>query len=230
MRIGILQTGHLPEPMQSALGDYPEVYGRLLADFQFELPVWDVSEGVFPESPLDADGWLITGSRFGAYENHAWIPPLEALIREIVAAGRPLVGICFGHQIIAQSLGGKVEKFGGGWKAGRTKYAFEDGESLALNAWHQDQVITPPPGARTIATADGCAYAGFVIGPNVMTFQAHPEFGVDEIEALLEHRGSVIPSDIRAGAEAGLSRPLDNAKIAQRIADFFRAGEVSHVA
>ena len=68
---------------------------------------------MFPEGIHDADGWLITGSRHGAYEDHPWIPPLEEFIRDAYAAQVPLVGICFGHQIIAQAMGGKVEKYQG---------------------------------------------------------------------------------------------------------------------
>lgn len=230
MLIGILQTGHAPDPIRPTLGDYPDFFVRLLSPHGFETKTWDVTAMEFPESPRAADGWLITGSRHGAYDALPWIPVLEDFIRDVIADQRPLVGICFGHQLVAQALGGTVEKHQGGWSVGRTLYSFEGGEALALNAWHQDQVTEPPTGARTIATGPDCAHAAFAIGDHVLTYQAHPEFGADMVEGLLEHRGSALPEPLKAKARATLSEPTDNAEIARRIAAFFRAAEVSDVA
>ena len=106
----------------------------------------------------DADGWLISGSKHGAYEDHAFIPPLEDLIREIADQGLPLVGVCFGHQIIAQALGGKVEKFDAGWAVGRQTYEI-DGDEYQLNAWHQDQVTRLPESATRVGTSAFCENA-----------------------------------------------------------------------
>ena len=97
----------------------------------------------FPADARDADGWLISGSRHGAYEDLPFIAPLETFIREVFSAKIPLIGICFGHQIIAQALGGTVEKFAGGWSVGATEYQL-DGEQVMLNAWHHDQVTSLP--------------------------------------------------------------------------------------
>ena len=80
----------------------------------------------FPTSVSSCDGWIVTGSAFGAYEDHAFIPPLEDFIRANYKADVPMAGICFGHQIMAQALGGKVEKFSGGWGVGYTNYEMPD--------------------------------------------------------------------------------------------------------
>src|SRR5690606_24036163 len=120
--IGILQTGHAAEPIRAEQGDYDEMFRRLLGGHGFTFSTWNVVDGEFPEGPEAAEGWLITGSRHGAYEEHDWLPPLEDLIRAIREAKRPLVGICFGHQIVAQALGGRVEKFDGGWSVGPQHY------------------------------------------------------------------------------------------------------------
>ena len=147
MKIGILQTGHSPPELIGENGNYGSLFVNLLDGQGFDFEIFDVLNMSFPSGPEVCDGWLITGSRHGAYEDLPFIAPLEDLIRAIIAADKPLVGICFGHQIIAQALGGTVEKFDGGWAVGRQTYAWM-GEDVALNAWHQDQVTTLPEGAE----------------------------------------------------------------------------------
>ena len=141
MKIGILATGHAPDSLKTDLGDYPAMFTTLLNGHGFTFETWDIENQQFPQSVSQADGWLITGSRHGVYEDLPFIKPLKALILRIVAAKKPLVGICFGHQIIAQTMGGHVEKFSGGWSIGLTDYQFE-GQKVRINAWHQDQVVT----------------------------------------------------------------------------------------
>ncbi len=223
MRIGILQTGHAPDEVRGTLGDYADMFKRLLDGQDFEFQTFDVVDGVFPKGPGEADGWLITGSRHAAYEDHDWIAPLEALIRDIAASGRPLIGVCFGHQIVAQALGGRVEKFRGGWSVGRQVYDFGDDE-LALNAWHQDQVVELPEGAQVIAESDFCPYAALVIGDNILTVQPHPEFDAKMMAALIEHRGEAVPDELLEAAKAGLTKTTANDQMAERMAAFFRKG------
>jgi len=223
MRIGLLQPGHAPDEVRGQLGDYADMFERLLTGHDFRFERWDVVDGVFPDGPGAADAWLITGSRHGVYEDHPWLPRLEELVREIVDSGKPLVGVCFGHQVIAQALGGKVEKFRGGWAVGRQVYDFGD-EQLALNAWHQDQVVELPPDAQVIASNDFCENAALVIGDNVLTIQPHPEFGAAMIEGLLAHRAGSVPDALKDAARAGLRTETANAELGQRMADFLRKG------
>jgi GMP synthase-like glutamine amidotransferase len=227
MKIGILQTGLAPDELKGTFGDYPSFFERLLANKGFTFQSWSVVENEFPNGPEDADGWLITGSKHGAYEDHPWIPPLEQLIRDIMAAERPLVGVCFGHQIIAKAMGGDVRKYDGGWIVGQRAYDF-NGQKMMMNAWHQDQVITPPDGAEVVATSPGCANAALLYPGKAFTVQPHPEYGDDFIQGLIETRGKgVIPEDLMQAASSKMGQPLDNAKMADQFAKFFREGHMS---
>lgn len=221
MLIGILQTGYAPDALRTA-GDYPDMFARLLEGHGFRFRTWRVVDMEFPESVSDCDGWLITGSRHGVYEDLPFIKPLEQFIRAAFAAKVPVAGICFGHQIMAQALGGTVEKYAGGWSTGPTDYDF-GGETLRMNAWHQDQITTPPPGASVIATSPFCAFAGLAYDDRGFSVQAHPEFADEFVEGLIDTRGrGVVPDPVLDAARAKLGQPLDSALIAAQIADFFK--------
>lgn len=224
MKIGILQTGHAPDEVLGPIGDYDAMFARLLGGHGFEFQTFNVVDMEFPDGPEACDGWLVTGSKHGAYEDHAFIPPLEALIRDIHAADRPMVGICFGHQIIAQAMGGKVVKWDGGWVVGRQEYDFQ-GRKLAINAWHQDQVGEVPEGAEVIASSDTCENAALVYGNRIWTIQPHPEFGADMVEALATYRApGVVPDAQIASARAALPEPIHQNAMAADMAAFLKRG------
>ncbi len=226
MLIGILQTGLAPDTLAPEMGDYPDMFARLLGGHGFTFRTWRVVEGEFPAAVTEADGWLITGSRHGVYEDHPWIPPLEAFIRDAFARRVPLVGICFGHQIVAQAMGGKVARYEGGWAVGATDYDF-GGETLTLNAWHRDQVIEAPKGARVIATNDHCANAALLYDDRALTVQAHPEFRPEFVDGLMQTRGKgLVPDALMAAATARLADPLQDKTMAVRIAAFFKEPRV----
>ncbi|WP_322892926.1 MULTISPECIES: type 1 glutamine amidotransferase [unclassified Yoonia] len=222
MKIGILQTGHAPDELRPTTGDFADLFQRLLSGNGFDFIVYNVVDMEFPQAVSDCDGWLITGSKHGAYEDHPFIPPLEALIRDIYAADIPLVGVCFGHQITAQALGGKVEKFAGGWAVGRQEYDI-NGTAYALNAWHQDQVVTRPDDATVVGSNNFCTNAALVYGNRIFTVQPHPEFDTPVIDGLLKYRGpGNVPDAQLEQVRDDLDKPVDSPRLAAQIARFFK--------
>ncbi len=222
MKIGILQAGHAAPAVRDAVGDYTAMYARMLDGHDFTYETWSVVDMEFPRSADQADGWLISGSKHGAYEDHKFIPPLEELIREIAASGRPLVGVCFGHQIIAQALGGTVEKFDGGWAIGRHEYDV-GGKTYHLNAWHQDQITELPHGAETVGSNDFCTNAMIHYKGKALTIQPHPEFNATAIDALLETRAKgLIPEELQSAARAALPLSDDNKAMGATLAQFLK--------
>lgn len=231
MRIGILETGRPPEGLERH-GSYGSMFERLLGP-DFETVVYPVIDDVLPERVDEADGWLVTGSRFGVYDEAPWIRRLEAFLREVLAARVPVVGICFGHQILASALGAKVEKAAAGWGAGPHGYdilerpAWLEGaaERFTLNAMHQDQVLSLPPGARLVASSDFCPYAGLAYGDHAISFQAHPEFdNAYERDLVALRRGDLIPEAVADPALAAIddaAEAPDAANAARWIRHFF---------
>jgi len=175
----------------------------------------------------DYDLLILTGSRYGVYEDHDWIAPLEDLIREAYAKEIKMLGICFGHQIIAQALGGTVVKSKNGLGAGVMDYVLTDKnntiKTVSLCAWHQDQVITPPAEAVTLATSDFCPHAALRYKNKVLSFQPHPEFSKDFIQGLIDlRRGKTITEDFAQSSEATLKKDTHAHIIQSLIADYLR--------
>jgi len=216
--LGILVCGHSPDKVVETYGRYNTLFEKLLGADQFSYQPYFVVDNDFPASVEDADAWLITGSKHGAYDDLPWINPLETFIRQIYAKAMPLAGICFGHQIMAQALGGRVVKHDGGWIAGTEQYQVDIGsgmQSHVLNAWHQDQVVELPADARVIGSSNTCAYAALSYRNNTVSLQPHPEFENDYVKLLLTERGEVLPSDLLHRVEHNLEQNLTNKLISQ---------------
>jgi GMP synthase-like glutamine amidotransferase len=223
MRIGILQTGRVPAELEGRHGQYPVMFARLFDGHGFSFETFMVIDNQFPASVHDCDGWLITGSAHGAYDDLPWIPKLEEFIRQAYREEVPVAGICFGHQIMAQALGGKVEKYSGGWGVGTMRYRMVDGREYALNAMHQDQVVKRPPESEVICSSDFCENAGLAYKGKAISFQPHPEFDDHFMDELLTLRaGKSMSHEHAEQGRASLGQGTDSPLVAAEIARFFR--------
>ena len=204
IRIGILQTGAVPQHLGDRHGPYDGMMRRMLGD-RYAYRTYDVQAGELPLRPEDHAAYIITGSPAGVYDPLPWIEPLKAFIRN--AQGRAkLVGICFGHQIMAEALGGRVEKSLKGWGLGLHHYDVEtaapwmdDIGRVSIAASHQDQVVMAPEGATVLGRSAFTPYAilGYA-GGDAISFQFHPEFDRAFAEALVELKRSSFadPTDV----------------------------------
>ena len=216
MKIGILETGVLRDEMVGRFDPYPVMFERFIgrAGHEFEFEAFCVIGGVMPPSIHACDGWLITGSRHGVYDKLEWMAPLEDFIRELATARMPLVGVCFGHQIIAEALDGEVVKSEKGWGVGLHQYRIEESlswmetepQQVEIYAYHQDQVVKCPAAARVFLSSEFCPFAGLSYGDSIISVQAHPEFTAAFEKFLLETYGSsVLPAAVAARARATMN-------------------------
>ncbi|WP_449394633.1 type 1 glutamine amidotransferase [Devosia riboflavina] len=181
--------------------------------------------------PTRLEGIVITGSPAGVYEDHDWLPPLREFIRRAYEAKTPMLGICFGHQIMADALGGDVRKSEKGWGLGRHAYRvanrpdFMAGapETLSIACSHQDQVIVPPNEAEVILASDFTPNAGlFYKSGKALSFQPHPEFHDDYALALVELRRGRAPEEVVEQGVASFAQSSDSDQMADYIGKFFR--------
>ena len=231
MNIHLLLCDHIREQLQAEYGDYDDVFERFFADInpQVQLIVHRVCDGVFPSAAqlANADYFVLTGSKFSAFDELDWIIQLRTLVQQLFADGKKIAGICFGHQLIATALGGECERSEQGWGVGVHTYTTASDpllrqRELKLIVTHQDQVTVAPTGADVIASNDFCPIAGFLIANQILTFQGHPEFSKAYAQVLMELRKGCIDEHVYAVAKDSFSENHDGKMIAQLIVDFFR--------
>ena len=229
-RITIIETGLVSLKNRELHGSYPQMFEHMIgvADASVTFNTVSIPAGEPLPDIEELEAILITGSAAGVYDTLDWIAPLEGFVRTAHDNKVPMVGVCFGHQLIAQALGGTVRKSEKGWGIGRHVYdvapgnGLIDGARIALACSHQDQVITPPVGAKTILSSDFTPHAGLLYaGDTTLSVQPHPEFSVGFALACCKVvRKGLAPDSVVTTAQASLAEPLDSARLGGAIARF----------
>jgi GMP synthase-like glutamine amidotransferase len=233
MKLTLIQPTDVPEPLRARFGRYDAMFHRLFAPEGFAFETVRLADGQPLPDPATLDAVLITGSSAGVYDTHfAWMEPLRQFIRGAYAHKTPMLGICFGHQIMADALGGEVRKSEKGWGLGRHVYGVTarpahiggDLSEFAIACSHQDQVVVPPPEADVFLASGFTPNAGLSYRNGAaMSLQPHPEFDDDYTIALAEMRRGKTSEERIAEAVASIARPSDSREMAGYLGAFLRS-------
>lgn len=213
MKIAVLDLTTHPEPL---LTGRPRAAAQLIDWIGQGLPeadfaVYDIAEQHDPMPQVsDFDGLLLSGSEVGVYDPLPWMEPLRQLLRDTKAAGKPIYGVCFGHQIMADTFGGKAEKASVGLHVGARAFEFSDGVR-DTHVWHKDQVTAVPPGAIVTAKADYCPVGALEYDFPAASVQFHPEFSEHEMRTL---HGLFLGKGMTKEEVASAAASFENAKVA----------------
>ena len=230
MKLGILKTDSVRSQWVPEFGEYPDMFMALLGreDPGMEFVVYDVEHGHYPDNIDDVDAYLITGSRSSVYDDKPWIKTLMEFVRKLHSIDKKLVGICFGHQLIAQALGGTTEKYSGGWGVGLHTHQFSTAPAwhdqgdpgVDILVSHQDQVVAVPEQAKVLAGSEFCENAVCQIGKHILTFQGHPEFMPGYARELMAFRREGLGEETYAIGMASLSGSHEGQRVARWIINF----------
>lgn len=194
MKVGILICDHVEDRLREIQGGYDQMYAAMLSPLACES--FFVCDGHFPESAAVCDAWLVGGSKYSVYDDLPWIVRLKDFVRQIEEKNQPFVGICFGHQMLSEALGGEVRKAEGGWCLGihnfkvleYKSWMIPPQSSIHVSMLCQDQVRRIPDDSEVIAASPQCPVAIYQVGKNMLGIQGHPEFSIEYKAAIIESR------------------------------------------
>lgn len=234
LRICILETDHIRPELVERYRGYGHMFTQLFErqPIAAEFEIFNVVDGHYPEPGQPYDAYLVTGSKADSFGNDPWIAALKDFLLARYAEGAKLLGICFGHQLLALTLGGKAERAHQGWGVGTHRYKVGQptawmrpaAQGLTLLISHQDQVTQLPEGATVVASSEFCPFAAYQLNDQVLCFQGHPEFVHDYSRALLDMRQMHLGDDVYAAAMASLAHDHDGATVAEWMMRFVAAG------
>lgn len=234
LRICILETDILRPELVDEYKGYGKMFEQLFAKqpIEAEFVTYNVVEGHYPAVGERFDAYLVTGSKADSFGDDPWIQTLRTYLLERYKAGDKLLGICFGHQLLALLLGGKTERATQGWGVGTHAYRVEKQpewmspalDELTLLISHQDQVTRLPENATLIASSEFCPNAAYAIGEQVLCFQGHPEFVHDYSRALLNIRQQALGDQVYGQGIASLDRDHQGTAVAEWMMRFVAKG------
>ena len=234
IRLAILKTDYVRTEWVSEFGEYPDMFEAVFRKCKAELSfqTFDTQLDEYPDDLNEFDAYLITGSKSSVYDKELWIERLKEFVRELHKEQKKLIGICFGHQLVAEALGGRVEKSPKGWGVGVHTHIFNelpewhDGHNREFNiiVSHQDQVIQNADGVKVLAQSDFCENAVCQLDDHILTFQGHPEFVPGYSRKIIEFRKEMIGEKVsRTGLES-LSIAPDSLRVTNWITNFITYG------
>jgi GMP synthase-like glutamine amidotransferase len=230
--IGVLQCDELDADVRQRYGSHFDMVQRLLRplDDNLDFKKYQATRLELPQSVDECDAYIIPGSKFSVYDKLEWIRQLQQFVIMLHRQQKKMVGICFGHQLIAHTLGGKTEKFSGGWVVGIMSSRVCDHQSwmqpqkktFSLAVTHQDQVSALPPAAEIYAENEQCAISGFKLGESIITFQGHPEFSHDYLKSIMERRHDLMGERVYRQALNSINDTTDRELVGQWIVNFLK--------
>jgi GMP synthase (glutamine-hydrolysing) len=212
-RVLILQAGSCDPAVRARFGDFPAWFARRLAA-KVQLRVLRPYETALPRV-AGFDGVLMTGSPWSVVQPAPWMDESAAFLLD-AARTRPVLGVCFGHQLLARALGGAVERNPLGREAGSTEVALTAAgradplfagcpDRLLVQQTHEDHVARMPPCANVLAENDFTAVQAFGVGESIRCVQFHPEMDAERSTAYVSSRRERYDAQCPGGAQGVLA-------------------------
>lgn len=202
-KILIVKAGKTHPRVRSRFGDYERWFARAMGGDPARFSVVSPFEGDELPAPEETAGIVLTGSPASVRDEAPWMRTLSEWVRRADAVDVSILGVCFGHQFLGETLGGRVEPMPGKaefgtvairlTEAGRADPLFKDlPEVFSVHTVHRDELVRPPPGAVRLAENDRCLWQAFALGRH-RGVQFHLETSVPIMKALAEAVGEVAP-------------------------------------
>ena len=230
MKIGLLKCDRVDRDLRMKFGDHSDFFLDLFQKYtpSVSLDVFDAQKEAYPEEITDYHGYICTGSRFSVYDDEPWVRRLRVFIKELYDNRIKFVGICFGHQMIAEALGGRCSLSDNGWGLGvktAAVYKRQAWMDPALDKYsilvsHRDQIEALPPEGSIIAGNDHCPRSMISVGGHFLGIQGHPEFTRPFLRELMQSRLDLMGREAVSGAAKTLEQKTDEAIVAQWIINF----------